>query len=77
MTSGKLMSAKSAKMTRCSEWMPHQEKFSEKALRASSFQNWICEGVGLEDEDALERKGFWDEVDLHFGAIDKTNVNRK
>ena len=57
--------------------MPYWEKFSEKALRASSLQNWICEGVGLEDEDALERKGFWDEVDLRFGAIDKTNVNRK
>ena len=25
----------------------------------------------------VERKGFWDEVDLRFGAIDMTNVNRK
>ena len=29
------------------------------------------------NEPKVERKGFWDEVDLHFGAIDMTNVNRK
>ena len=27
--------------------------------------------------EALERKGFWDEADLRFGAIDTTNINRK
>ena len=58
--------------------MPRREKFSEKACWASSSQNRIWEGVGLEDEDdALERKGFWDGVDLRLGAIDMTNVNKK
>ena len=77
MTSGRLVSAKSAKMTRRSEWMPRWEKFFEKALRASSSQNRICEGVELEEEDAPERIGFWDGVDLRLGAIDTTNVNEK
>ena len=27
--------------------------------------------------EALERKGFWDRVDLRFGAIDMTNVNKR
>ena len=26
---------------------------------------------------APERRGFWDEVDLRFGAIDMTNVNKR
>ena len=57
--------------------MPHQEKFSKKAFRASFSRNQICDGVGSEDEDVPERKGFWDGVDLRLGAIDTTNVNRK
>ena len=57
--------------------MPRQEKFSEKAFRASSSRNRICDGVRLEEVDALERRGFWDGVDLRLGAIDTTNVNRK
>ena len=74
MTVGRLVSAKSAKMSRRSEWTPHREK----SFRASSSWNRIWEGVGSEDEDnALERKGFWDGVDLRLGAIDTTNVNRK
>ena len=77
MTSGRSMSTKSTKMTQRSKRMSRREKFSEKALRASSSQNRIWKGVGSEDEDAPEWRGFWDKVDLHFGAIDTTNVNKK
>ena len=31
----------------------------------------------MEEDDVLERKGFWDGADLRLGAIDTTNVNRK
>ena len=34
-------------------------------------------GVGLEEDDVLEHKGFWDEADLRLDAIDTTNVNRR
>ena len=27
--------------------------------------------------DVAERRGFWDGVDLRFGAINMTNVNKK
>ena len=27
--------------------------------------------------DALEQKGFWDEMDLHLGAIEQTNTRRR
>ena len=37
----------------------------------------MWEGVGSEEDDALERKGFWDGADLRLGAIDTTNVNRR
>ena len=58
--------------------MPRWEKFFEKACQASLSQNRMWEGVESEDEDdALERKGFWDGVDLRLGAIDTTNVNKK
>ena len=77
MTSGRSVLAKSTRMTWHSEWMPRREKFSEKAFRASSSRNRIWEGVGSKDEDAPERRGFLDGVDLHLDAIDKTNVNRK
>ena len=56
--------------------MPHLEKFSENALNASSSRNWTVEGEGSVDVEAPERRGFWAGVDLHFGAIDTTNVNR-
>ena len=36
----------------------------------------MLEGEGLEDEEALERRGFQAGVDLRLGAIDMTNVNR-
>ena len=51
--------------------MPRREKFSKKSFRVLSSQNRTREGVGLEEEvDALERKGFWDGVDLRLGAIE-------
>ena len=56
--------------------MPHLEKFSENALKASSSQNQTLEGEGSEDEEASERKGFQAGVDLRLGAINTTNVNR-
>ena len=55
--------------------MARLEKFSENALKASSSWNRTLEGEGSEDEEALERRGFRAEVDLHLGAIDTTNVN--
>ena len=76
MTVGRSVSTKSAKMTQRSEWTPRQENFSEKSFRASSSWNRIW-GVRLEEDDAPEWKGFQDGVDLHLGAIDTTNVNRK
>ena len=56
--------------------MPHLEKFSENALKASSSRNQIVEGKGSVDEEAPERRGFRAGVDLCLGAIDTTNVNR-
>ena len=56
--------------------MPRLEKFSENALKASSSWNRTLEGEGLEDEEALERRGFQAGVDLRLGAINTTNVNR-
>ena len=55
--------------------MPRLEKFSENALKASSSRNRTLEGEGLEDEEALERRGFRAGVDLHLGPIDTTIVN--
>ena len=57
--------------------MPHLEKFSENALKASSSRNRTLEGEGLEDEETPERKEFRAGVDLRLGAIDTTNINRK
>ena len=57
--------------------MPHREKFSEKALWASLSWNRICDGVGLEEVDALEQRLFRDGANLRLGAIDTTNVNKK
>ena len=55
--------------------MPHLEKFSENALKASSSQNRIVEGEGSIDEEASKQRGFRAGVDLCLGAIDTTNVN--
>ena len=57
--------------------MPYLEKFFENALKASSSQNRIWDSVGSEDEEAPEWRRFQAGVDLHLGAIDTTNVNRK
>ena len=32
---------------------------------------------GEEEEDALERRGFWDGVDLRLGAIKQTNARKR
>ena len=57
--------------------MPHLEKFSENALKASSSRNRTLEGEGSEDEEAPKRREFQAGVDLRLGAINTTNVNRK
>ena len=54
--------------------MPHHEKFSKKSDLAFSSRNRMWEGVesdGEEEEDAAERKGFRDGVDLRLGAMTK------
>ena len=56
--------------------MPHLEKFSKNALKASSSWNRTVEGERSKEEEALERRGFRAGVDLRLGAIDTTNVNR-
>ena len=50
--------------------MPHLQKFSKKSFRAFSSQNRTEDGVGLEEEDAPELRGFWDGVDLRLGATE-------
>ena len=57
--------------------MPRLENFSENALKASLSRNRTLKGEGSEDEEAPERRRFQVGVDLHLGAIDTTNVNRK
>ena len=74
---GRSMLAKFAKMTWRSEWTPRLEKFSENALWASSSRNRRERGAESEDEEASKRRGFRIGIDLHLGAIDMTNVNRK
>ena len=56
--------------------MPRLEKFSENVLKASSSWNQTLEGEGSVDEKASEQRGFRAGVDLRFGAIDTTNVNK-
>ena len=57
--------------------MPCLKKFSENALKASSSQNRTLEGEGSEDKEVPERRRFRAGMDLHLGAIDTTNLNRK
>ena len=56
--------------------MPHLEKVSENALKASSSQNHTLEGEGSVNEEAPKQRGFRARVDLRLGVIDTTNVNR-
>ena len=52
--------------------MSRREKFSKKSDLTFLSLNRTWEGVGLdgkEEEDAPERRGFWDEVDLRLGAM--------
>ena len=44
--------------------MPRLEKFSKKSILAFSSWNWAEKGIGSEEVDAPERRGFWDGVDL-------------
>ena len=51
--------------------MPYLEKFFEKSYRALSLQNQTWKGVGLEEVDALEWRGFRDGVDFRLGATEQ------
>ena len=51
--------------------MPRLEKFFQKSCQALSSWNRTCKGVGLEGEDAPNRKGSRDVVDFHLGAIEQ------
>ena len=55
--------------------MPHLEKFSKNALKASSSRNQTLEGEGSVEEEEPKRREFRAGVDLRLGAIDTTNVN--
>ena len=57
--------------------MPRLQKFSKKSFQAPSSQNRTEEGVGSKEEDASERKRFWDRVDLRLGAIEQTNARKR
>ena len=57
--------------------MPHLEKLFGKSLRAFSSRNRTEEEVGLEEEEALERRGFYDGVDLHLGAMKQLMQERE
>ena len=57
--------------------MPRLQKFSEKSFRASLSWNQTKEGVGSEEEDAPECKGFWDRANLRLGAIEQTNERER
>ena len=57
--------------------MPRLQKFSKKSFRAFSSWNRTEEGVGSEEEDALERRGFWDGVDLRLGAMKQLTQERE
>ena len=56
--------------------MPHLEKFSENALRATSSRNRTLKGEESVDEEVQEQRGFRVRVNLRLGVIDTTNVNR-
>ena len=57
--------------------MPYLEKFFEKSLWALSSQNQTEEGIGSEEEDAPECRGFWDGVNLCLGAIKQLTQERE
>ena len=56
--------------------MLRRQKFFEKSDLAFSSRNLTWEGVESE-EDALERRGFWDAVNFRLGAIEQLMKERK
>ena len=50
--------------------MPRLEKFLKKSNLAFLSWNQTEKGVVLTEEDALERRGFWDGEYLRLGAIE-------
>ena len=53
------------------------EKFSKKSNLAFSSRNQTDEGVGSEEVDASEQRGFQDEVDLRLGAMTQLTKTRE
>ena len=53
------------------------QKFYKKSFHALSSQNHTWKGVSSAEEDAPERRGFWDGVDLRLGAIEQTNARKR
>ena len=72
---GRSVLEKSDRITWHSEWISCREKFSEKSIQAFSSRNQTWEGLEStreeEEEEALERRGFRDGVDLCLGAIEQ------
>ena len=56
--------------------MLHHEKFSKKSDLAFSSWNLTWEGAGSE-EDAPERRGFWDRVNFRFSAIEQLTERKR
>ena len=52
-------------------------KVLQECLKGIIITEPDSKGEGSVDEKVPERRGFQAGVDLHFGAIDTTNVNRK
>ena len=57
--------------------MPHLEKFSKNSWWALSSRNLTWEGVGSEEEDSPEWRGFQDGVDLCLGAMCKLSKRKR
>ena len=69
MTVGRSVSEKSDKMTWRSKRTPRLEKFSKKSDLAFSSRSQTEEGMGLEEVNAPEQRGFRDGVDLRLGVM--------
>ena len=59
-------------------WMnPISRKFSEKSWQAFSSRNQTEEGVGLEEDAALEQRGFRDGIDLCLGVMRRLTKRKR
>ena len=77
MTLGRVVSAKSNRITCHFGWMPHLEKFSEKSCWAFSSRNRTWRGGRLEEEDDPKQKGFRVGVGLCLGAMHSLSKRKR